>query len=380
MALTFNLHSNHTFARSPLPAVRPKVFMASTLHVNSKVVDKLKVPSLQMTPEKREIFESLDGWARENVLVHLKSVEQSWQPNDLLPDPISDGFQEQVKELRERAKEIPDDYFVVLVGDMITEEALPSYMALLNRPSDIRDETGADPTAWATWNRAWTAEENRHGDLLNKYLYLSGRVDMKQIEKTIQYLISSGMDNRSGNDSYSTYIYTSFQERATFISHANTAKLAQQYGDKNLAQVCGNIASDEKRHATAYTKIVEKLMEIDTDSTVIAFAEMMRKKIQMPGHFMFDGSDNILFKNFTAVASQTGVYTAGDYCEVLEFLVDKWNIERLTGLSDEGRKAQEYVCKLANRIRRMEEMIQGKEKKAVSPVPFSWISNREVMI
>ncbi|KAK1373947.1 Acyl-[acyl-carrier-protein] desaturase [Heracleum sosnowskyi] len=345
MALTLNLHSNHTFARSPLPAVRPKVFMASTLHANSKVVDKLK----------------------------------SWQPNDLLPDPISDGFQEQVKELRERAKEIPDDYFVVLVGDMITEEALPTYMSMLNRTNENKDETGADPTAWATWTRAWTAEENRHGDLLNKYLYLSGRVDMKQIEKTIQYLISSGMDNRTGNDSYSTYIYTSFQERATFISHANTAKLAQQYGDKNLAQVCGNIASDEKRHATAYTKIVEKLMEIDTDSTVIAFAEMMRKKIQMPGHFMFDGSDNI-FKNFTAVASQIGVYTAGDYCEVLEFLVDKWNIERLTGLSDEGRKAQEYVCKLANRIRRMEEMIQGKEKKAVSPVPFSWISNREVMI
>lgn len=159
----------------------------------SRVVDKLKVPGLQMLPEKREIFKSLDGWARENILVHLKSVDESWQPHDLLPDTISDGFEEQVKELRERAKEIPDDYFVVLVGDMITEEALPSYMAMFNRTNDIKDETGADPTAWATWTRAWTAEENRHGDLLNRYLYLSGRVDMKQIEKTIQHLISSGM-------------------------------------------------------------------------------------------------------------------------------------------------------------------------------------------
>ncbi|KAL8107026.1 palmitoyl-[acyl-carrier-protein] 4-desaturase, chloroplastic-like [Apium graveolens] len=305
MSLSLNLHTYPTFARSPLPTkVRPMVFMAWAPHSNSMVVDKPRVPSVQMTPWKREIFKSLDGWARENILVHIKSVEQSWQPNDLLPDPISEGFQEQVKELRERAKEIPDEYFVVLVGDMLTEEALPSNMAMLNRPSDIRDETGADPTAWATWTRAWAAEENRHGDLLNKYLYLSGRVDMKQIEKTIQYMIGAGMDNRTGNDSYSTYIYTSFQERATFISHANTAKLAQQYGDKNLAQVCGNIASDEKRHATAYTKIVEKLMEIDTDATVIAFAEMMRKKIQMPGHFMFDGSDNLLFRNFTAAASR----------------------------------------------------------------------------
>lgn len=144
--------------------------------------------------------------------------------------------------------------------------------------------------------------------------------------------------------------------------------------------MCGNIASDEKRHATAYTKIVEKLIEIDPDATIIAFSEMMRKKIQMPGHRMFDGSDNVLFRNFTAVASKIGVYTAGDYCEVVEFLVEKWNIERLTGLSDEGRKAQEYVCRLAHRIRRMEEMIQGKAKKGVLPVSFSWIFNHEVMI
>jgi acyl-[acyl-carrier-protein] desaturase len=32
---------------------------------------------------------------------------------------------------------------------------------------------------WAQWVRQWTSEENRHGDLLNKYLYLSGRVNMK---------------------------------------------------------------------------------------------------------------------------------------------------------------------------------------------------------
>ena len=34
-------------------------------------------------------------------------------------------------------------------------------------------------TPWGIWTRAWTAEENRHGDLMNKYAYLSGRVDMR---------------------------------------------------------------------------------------------------------------------------------------------------------------------------------------------------------
>lgn len=146
-----------------------------------------------MPPQKVEIFKSLENWAQENILVHLKPVEKCWQPQDFLPEPESEGFFEQVKELRARAKELPDDYFVVLVGDMITEEALPTYQTMLNTLDGVRDETGASLTSWAIWTRAWTAEENRHGDLLNKYLYLSGRVDMKQIEKTIQYLIGSGM-------------------------------------------------------------------------------------------------------------------------------------------------------------------------------------------
>ena len=85
----------------------------------------------------------------------------------------------QVHELQKRTNCLPDDYFVVLVGDMITEEALPTYMAMLNTLDGVRDETGAADTPWGRWNRAWTAEENRHGDLMNKYCYLSGRVNMK---------------------------------------------------------------------------------------------------------------------------------------------------------------------------------------------------------
>lgn len=332
-----------------------------------------------MPPQKIEIFKSMENWAEQNILVHLKPVEKSWQPQDFLPDPASDGFHEQVKELRERAKELPDDYFVVLVGDMITEEALPTYQTMLNTLDGVRDETGASLTSWAIWTRAWTAEENRHGDLLNKYLYLSGRVDMRQIEKTIQYLIGSGMDPRTENSPYLGFIYTSFQERATFISHGNTARHAKEHGDMKLAQICGTIASDEKRHETAYTKIVEKLFEIDPDGTVLAFADMMRKKISMPAHLMYDGRDDNLFDHFSAVAQRLGVYTAKDYADILEFLVGRWNVEKLTGLSGDGRKAQDYVCGLAPRFRKLEERAQGRAKEALT-IPFSWIFDREVKL
>ncbi len=144
----------------------------------------------------------------------------------------------QVEELRKRTNNLPDDYLVVFAGaqrycshrrrmhlnvhrhawaklrvlwlmlhagDLITEEALPTYMTMLNTLDGVRDETGASKTPWATWTRcmggrapqaesagchgsradqtgqeltahgpapavlrAWTAEENRHGDAMNK--------------------------------------------------------------------------------------------------------------------------------------------------------------------------------------------------------------------
>lgn len=47
----------------------------------------------------------------------------------------------QVRELRKRTDCLPDDYWVVLTGDLITEEALPTYMAMLNTLDGVRDET-----------------------------------------------------------------------------------------------------------------------------------------------------------------------------------------------------------------------------------------------
>ncbi len=146
-----------------------------------------------MPPEKVEIFKYMEDWASENILTLLKPVDKCWQPQDFLPDPTSGGFLEQVKELRERTMEIPDDILIILAASLITEEALPTYQSRFNATDVLCDETGIDSTPWAIWTRSWSAEENRHGDLLNKYLYLSGRVDTRQIEKTIQYLIGSGM-------------------------------------------------------------------------------------------------------------------------------------------------------------------------------------------
>ena len=69
-----------------------------------------------------------------------------------------------------------------------------------------------------------------------------------------------------------------------------------------MAQICRTIAVDEKRHETAYTKIVEKLFEIDPDTTMVAFEDMMWKNVRIPTHLIYNGKDGNLFDHFSVVA------------------------------------------------------------------------------
>ncbi|GFH25782.1 stearoyl-ACP-desaturase, partial [Haematococcus lacustris] len=180
-------------------------------------------------------------------------------------------------------------------------------------------------------SRAWTAEENRHGDVMNKYIYLTGRVNLRAIEVTIQNLIGSGMDPKTENNPYLGFVYTSFQERATKISHGNTARHALEHGDDVLAKICGLIAADEGRHEQAYTKIIDGVLERDPNGAVLAFADMMRKQIVMPAHLMDDGEHEArnkrnLFTDFSSVAERTGTYTAFDYADIMQHLINRWRI------------------------------------------------------
>lgn len=323
----------------------------------------------------------------QQLLDLLKPVEQCWQPADFMPEPSGDGFEERVREMRERTAAIPDEYLVTFVGDMITEEALPTYMAMLNSLDGIRDETGASDTAWARWTRLWTAEENRHGDVMNKYMYLTGRVNMRAVESTIQRLIASGMDPKTENNPYLGFVYTSFQERATKVSHTNTAVDAKKYGDEVLSSMCRNIAADEARHEVGYGKIVEQLFMRDPDGAMLAFADMMRKQIVMPAHMMNDGEHEQntggrnLFADFSAIAEKTGTYTAWDYADIMEFLIKKWDVPSRKGLKPEAEEAQQYLCKLPDRIRKLAERSAArKAKQPKKSVPFSWIYGRELQI
>lgn len=315
-----------------------------------------------------EVMQFLEKKVDSFVDQFLIPVEKIWQPSDLLPNSEEDNFMEEVKELREIAKDLPYDFWVVMVGDTITEEALPTYESWLMEVEGVDNE---GRNGWSKWVRQWTGEENRHGDLLNKYLYLSGRVNMREVEVTTQHLINDGFDIGTGKDPYKNFVYTSFQELATYVSHNRVSQIAKQYGDKKLSKLCKLIAGDEMRHHHAYSEFVNQIFKVDPSEMMLAFQYMMKHKITMPAHFLRESGQKIstAFEEFSNSAQKIGVYTAADYVEIMQKLIDKWEIDKITNLTAEAEKARDYLMKLPERMAKISERLVLPDETKV----FKWV-------
>jgi len=318
---------------------------------------------------RQEVMRTLAKSMDDFLAKYLKPIDTNWQPSDLLPHSSGPDFINEVTELQELAKDIDYDLLAVLIGDTITEEALPTYEAWLMNIDGINQE---NKSGWSQWVRAWTAEENRHGDLLNRYLYLTGRVNMQAVENSTQHLINDGFDIQTANDPYRSFVYTSFQETATNLSHRRVAMKAKETDNQKLAKICGVIAHDESRHAKAYKHFVTRIFEVDPSEMMLAFEDMMKKKIVMPAHFLRESGGNVgeLFSHFSDAAQRTMVYTTQDYINILKSLLDEWDVEKITGLNDAAEKARDFLIALPARLQRISERIVVPQKK----YSFSWIS------
>src|SRR5205814_1207649 len=88
---------------------------------------------LEFTEARRQlaVLHSLQAFVGDNLHL-LAPIEKAWQPTHYLPDLTGEDWCEKMRAFRETAACISDEMLVTLVGDMVTEEALPNYALSLN--------------------------------------------------------------------------------------------------------------------------------------------------------------------------------------------------------------------------------------------------------
>lgn len=298
---------------------------------------------------KAEVLGSLAPVVEELMKDHMEK-RRMWFPSDFLPadEQMSDDEVAKADALRERAKGIPDAVRVSVTLNLLTEEGLPHFHRLLATHL-------GDGNIWSKWNYLWTAEEDRHGGILRDYARDSRLFKFRQVEMMQFAYQTAGFTPEWDKDPYKVFVYTSLQERATQIAHANTGKAAGAV-EPTLQGILASIAADEARHYAFYRRVFKALLEIDVDRALQSAASIL-PSIEMPGLTVPH------FKEMADVIRSIGIYGPWDYKRIADELIEFWNIEVLTGLSEAGRKAQEKIMKISARLQKVAEYLDQKTTK-----------------
>lgn len=337
--------------------------------------------------QHNEVIRGMEDFTRANVAKWMPPIDSDWQPADLLPDFSKPDWPDQVRSLQQQAAEIPARLLIVVAGNTITEDTVGSYQTALNRVDSFADKTGADQHPMAIWSRMWTGQESRHGFALTGYLEKTGRVNMRAVQKTVQYLYGNGFTGL-GSDPYLGLCYTSEQERATRKSHGEVAKAAHYYGDRTLTVITGKIAGEERGHEGFNTDEFGEVFRQDPDGAVIAFRDLAKLEMIMPAARMSEEEieDDLrrteLFNRYAAMALACGIYTPKDYAEIILHFIKIWDIPHLS-VSGEAAKAQDFFAEYervntVELLKRRNDVFLRRAKQRYPRLVSSWIYNEPV--
>lgn len=250
--------------------------------------------------------------------------------------------------LRVRARGIPDAVRVALTLNLITEEGLPHFHRLF--ASHVNGSS-----AWKEWNYTWTAEEDRHGNILRDYIRDAGLVDFRKLEEMQFGYITSGFDPAWDNDPYRVLVFTTLQERVTQISHQNTYRVSD--GSEPVLQgILQGIAQDEARHYAFYRSIVAEILRIDPAGLIESAAHVM-PRIDMPG---INAPE---FGEMADVMRREGIYTPWHYKEIVEECFNYWNFGSICGLCPDAQKALDTLLAVPLRLEKVAKYMATKQKR-----------------
>jgi acyl-[acyl-carrier-protein] desaturase len=308
---------------------------------------------------KIEVLQDLEPKVQELMEAHERKREL-WFPSDLLAPPPDECLDTHLTNLRKQAEGIPDHARAALALNLLTEEGLPHFHRLL--AVYLGDESH-----WRGWNNLWTAEEDRHGQVLHDYARDTRILHQRKLEEMQFEYLKNGFHPEWDRDPYRVFVYTTVQERATQHSHAETGKIIGEY-EPRLATVLANVAKEEARHYTFYRTVFEEILQRDPNQALHS-ASFILPAIDMPGVTMPG------FKDLADVIRRAGIYGPYDYLRIVQEQLRYWKIEKLSGLNELGRKAQEKILEIPARLKRIAEYMETRSK--AKTFSFEVVFNRE---
>lgn len=305
----------------------------------------MQIPNAD-TMARIEVLDQLEPQV-DALMAEHEDKRTLWLPSEILGAPPDTDPDAHLRELRERAAGVSLPSRVALALNTLTEEGLPHFHRLL------AVYLGSD-SFWSRWINLWTAEEDRHGAIMHDYIRDSRILNTPELERMQFEYLKAGFDPEFAQDPYRVFVYTSLQERATQISHANTGKLAGQH-EPLIGTVLSSVAREEARHYVFYREIFAAVLKRDPDRALQSAAAIM-PSIDMPGLNMPH------FREIADVIRRAGIYGPRDYLRIVEDLIKFWAIDKVEGLTELGRQAQEKIMSIPARLVRVADVMESRSR------------------
>ena len=314
------------------------------------------------TLSKVEVLGDLEPIVDSLMATH-EAKRPLWFPSELMAPPAGEDPEAFRAALRKRAKGIHPSARVAVGLNLLTEEGLPHFHRLL--AVHLHENS-----FWSKWTYLWTAEEDRHGAVLHDYAHDAELFDPLVVEKMQFGYLRDGFDPAWDRDPYRVFVYTTLQERATQVSHANTGKLCAQE-EPLIGTILRNVAAEEARHFTFYRQIFKEVLARDPNRAMESAARVM-PSIDMPGLKMPH------FRDLADVVRRVGIYGPRDYLQIVKEQIDFWQLGAVEGLNAAGRAAQDKIMAIPARLERVAEALESRSKRKT--YSFELAFNKEFVL
>jgi len=248
----------------------------------------------------------------------------------------------------ESQRTLPHAVYTAIETALLTEVNLPWFTTHLH----ITFKGALTPIK--EFVHTWTAEEDQHSSLLETYLIVTRNANPHELKKLRYRVVQQGFESEFTAPTQ-VMAYTAMQELATMVYYNNVAKVAQPY-DKDLATLLRRLAKDESLHYAFYRDAIKAHLELEPN--YIYHIAYVMLNFGMPGKDMPDFEDRM------KIIGQEANYGPEQYfIQVLDVLVEFWEIRDLQPTSPEAVQAQNDILKHHSRLKRIVERNQSRSKK-----------------